>query len=27
VDIDTGDEESGVRSVDLWYQISEGNGK
>lgn len=27
VDIDTRDEGSGVRSVDLLYQISEGNGK
>ena len=27
MDIDTRDEGSGVRSVDLLYQISEGNGK
>lgn len=27
VDIDTRDEGSGVKSVDIFYQISEGNGK
>ena len=27
MDIDTRDEGSGVQSVDLLYQISEGNGK
>ena len=27
VDIDTRDEGSGVQSVDLFYQIAEGNGK
>ena len=27
VDIDTQDEGSGVQSVDIFYQISEGNGK
>lgn len=27
VAIDTRDEGSGVKSVDLFYQISEGNGK
>lgn len=27
MDIDTRDEGSGVKSVDIFYQISEGNGK
>ena len=27
IDIGTRDEASGVKSVDLFYQISEGNGK
>ena len=27
IDIGTRDEGSGVKSVDLFYQISEGNGK